>query len=1085
MECHKVASRLRTTCEDIRGPARKVREAVALKFKVDTTAGNQGVAHPKVSTSSTKKQSSKAAKAVLKSTQMLDAAIAAFKATWKESEIEETMSKLDSLKGQLILRMLLALDNKADQTVSRFQKHEKILSENSSNIIEILGIYQNQTQSSLRRETGRILDRLDSTEKAFAAVLTMRNGDTQIFRQPDASPGMMRSLNSRESGSSSSGQKMFRLRSADESNSFPEVVVREFKPLQMQTAILRSLTFRQIADRFDMVDTPYNETYDWIFCDPNDQQKPWSSFPRWLSETQEDTCYWISGKAGSGKSTLMKYISQDPRFLAGLNQWVEDNRLIVTSFFFRGLGTELQKSQEGLLRSILFDALSRDPHLISTIMHELCFLTAGSGNETTISTPSLTELMKWMRRLLSIDNSVRYCFLIDGIDEYDGDPSIIVDLVSSLSHYKTVKFLLSSRPIPVCVDNFSDFPMLRLQDLTYDDIRQYAEGHLMPRLQKRAHRPAEYGALVDQIVEKSCGVFIWVVLSVKSLLRGLENRDRFDELQTRLEELPSDLADLYSHMMKKMSHLYRTQAANLFRLTMATLDSKTQQRECPFLTLQASFVEDRADYLDVEIMQISEEDEQLRCDEIEGRIRSRCCGLLETRRPLPSERELTSFSRYEYPCVDFLHRTVVEFLRDERVWKGIVEQSEVDYNPPVLLFHSCVRMCKILPSTAHISNLESPMWQMMRRALAFASRAEDAQTPILRANLEDLDRTVSYHWKAAKLFFLGEGKSGRYETTGRWAKKLRFTEVAESTYQEDSEWVLSETIGPVDFSSVAIAHSLSSYFFENANAGQLDAAGQRSNDILLYRASGMFLRWAWYGQNAPQRYDRAIDICERLLGKGSDPGIRLKTVTGHVNNSVWELVLEYATQGGSIAEARRHASNGLYDEAGDGFVRGFVRLVMSLVQHGVDVNREMPPRVAGGHPRLPLSILEEYLAGLGKLARLRSGGDPFNTAIHDGDITTLIQEVFHLMILKGAQPEVRSYGMAAIQVPRQRSAMEEQQPRPISGVATMSSTSNTALGSITTTSTEASMLVATPNSDPVSTKLYQRLTNKIRFLKPR
>lgn len=975
-----------------------------------------------------------------KTTKALNKILISFRTTWKESEIQRTMAKMDRLKNQLVLRMLVALDEKADQDAARHKKHEAILKENKSDLVEILAIYQQQTQATLRQETGRILDRLESTQEAVAAVLTLRNGETKVVRFPkqDLSATQIPGYVMAEEYVQSSDQTMIRMRSSGLGDS-PEAVVRKVDPFAVQTAILHSLTFRQIHDRFDMVHSPYRRTYDWVFRDPKAEHKLWSNFPQWLSnDSDTDTCYWINGKAGSGKSTLMKYISRDPRLNKGLSRWSRQHRLLVASFFFRTIGSDLQKSQEGLLRSILFEVFSRDPQLMHTVMHELCFLMAGEPDGTIIDPPSLGELQKWMHRLLSDDSSIRYCFIVDGIDEYDGDPAAIVDLISSLSGSKLAKFILSSRPLPVCVDGFADLPQLRLQDLTQDDIRQYAEGQLMPRLQKRSFTTADCGQIVGQIVAKSCGVFIWVVLSVKSLLRGLENRDRLDELQTRLEELPPDLADLYSHMMMQMSPSYQTQAAHFFRLAMMTLDSSTQQRECPFLTIQASFADEKLDYLGKPVTELSEEAERFRCEEIEGRIRSRCCGLLETRRALPSEKVLLSFTRYEYPCIDFLHRTVIEFLSDETIMKGIVEQCEADFSPPVTLFHSCVQTCKVLPFEANVTNSTSPMWQMMRRALAFASRADDMHTPIPRSYLQELDITVSKHWQATELF------SG-FETTGHWGKKLRFIDVAEGMHGKDSEWLLQETLGPVEFHCVAIAHSLPAYFSGDTAQLPTEATIQRDT-ILLFRAVGVFLRWPWHGHHAPPRYGRSIDICEALIKQGADPNRSVWAITGGSQGSVWSQLLSYAASPSSLKRAASRVSNGLYDGIGGNFARGFVRLVIALVSHGADVNHEISHTGTPGSPRLALSILEKYFSSIAALAYLGPESDALSSdeAPEASLLVKLNQGALDLMGSKGAR----------------RDEMSDQQRL--------------------NTTTEATLVPST--SSRKDAKLVRRFTNKMRAL---
>ncbi len=78
----------------------------------------------------------------------------------------------------------------------------------------------------------------------------------------------------------------------------------------------------------------------------------------------ENGLLFIYGKAGSGKSTLMKFLSQDKTVQDKLNSWAGNKTLCLVSFFFWNSGDTLQMSLEGLYRSILFETLRQCPDLI-------------------------------------------------------------------------------------------------------------------------------------------------------------------------------------------------------------------------------------------------------------------------------------------------------------------------------------------------------------------------------------------------------------------------------------------------------------------------------------------------------------------------------------------------------------------------------------------------------------------------------------------------------------------------------------------------------------------------------------------------
>lgn len=123
--------------------------------------------------------------------------------------------------------------------------------------------------------------------------------------------------------------------------------------------ILASLRFEEMPARGVQVPESYAQTFDWVF------ESHTSPLRSWLEG--ENGSFWVSGKAGSGKSTLMKYLANDNRTLELLQKWANapkgcpdvdmHPRLAVGSHYFWRLGFPLQKSLTGLFRSLLYQIL--------------------------------------------------------------------------------------------------------------------------------------------------------------------------------------------------------------------------------------------------------------------------------------------------------------------------------------------------------------------------------------------------------------------------------------------------------------------------------------------------------------------------------------------------------------------------------------------------------------------------------------------------------------------------------------------------------------------------------------------------------
>jgi hypothetical protein len=106
----------------------------------------------------------------------------------------------------------------------------------------------------------------------------------------------------------------------------------------------------ELNDRADQIEAPHQKTFQWVF--------DLRVFSLWLLEGSE--FLWIQGKPGSGKSTLMKYIYQSRQTWNLLHDWRSDSLEIKACFFFHHRGSPLQKSFEGVLRSLIIQIM--EPH---------------------------------------------------------------------------------------------------------------------------------------------------------------------------------------------------------------------------------------------------------------------------------------------------------------------------------------------------------------------------------------------------------------------------------------------------------------------------------------------------------------------------------------------------------------------------------------------------------------------------------------------------------------------------------------------------------------------------------------------------
>lgn len=442
-----------------------------------------------------------------------------------------------------------------------------------------------------------------------------------------------------------------------------------------------SLYFREAGDRRIEVKEAHIQTFNWIFAEQSNSSP--NDFRTWLRNG--NGCFWLNGKAGSGKSTLMKFIWQDERLVQLLNIWAGRRKVIVLSFFFWHAGKPLQKSQEGLLRSLLYQIFQQRPDLMPLLLPSLSTYLFRKGQEglIEISLPEMLQALSLLKQCLPEDIAI--FLMIDGIDEYSGNHYDFSMLMEQISRVNWIKLLVSSRPIPACHQVFSHCPSIRLQDLTRGDMFAYVEAELIQNdlFMDMLHMEGSEFAhdMSETLVEKSSGVFMWLVLVVRSLLIGLGNGDQTEKLVAKIDELPTDLEALYDHMFSGMGQAYQREGAVLLQHTKRAREIQ----EVPLTALQLLAATQYPQKLKVfrDSSARQEKLEQAQVNVMERRLRSRCCGLLE----LEHHSEGNNSGE---PEVQFLHRTVYDYLCDTKISQRVSDLCNLTSNQVDLaLLDSC------------------------------------------------------------------------------------------------------------------------------------------------------------------------------------------------------------------------------------------------------------------------------------------------------------------------------------------------------------------------------------------------------------
>jgi len=436
-----------------------------------------------------------------------------------------------------------------------------------------------------------------------------------------------------------------------------------------------SLKFPSLNARRNQIANPHSSTFNWIF-DPPDADGDGDDddnvafnlrvnqiaarFCAWLS-TPEQPLFWISGKPGSGKSTLIKMISSDPRTT---EQLMTSGSSIILSHFIWSAGHPMEAKIKGLLCSLLHQLIDAVPDLTSHIIHTYPHACSKEA-ESDWAYDEIREIL--LSALASVPGPV--CIFVDGLDEIDPSDGQ-ADLLRLLADLRTlphIKMCVASRPEPTLQRSLRDFPGFRMQDLTFRDIKTFAADRLDKMFACLGAPLFSYQkSLVKEVSIRAEGVFLWVALALKSLERGLNNEDDTNDLERRLQTLPSDLGALYREMWSRLGEdeqIYRKDAAKYLGLVFHCLSWKR-----PGLGLA---LHSTTTLLRISLASKPELANRILCGNLEPiqdykklsdwcamtarHMETRCAGLLEV-----------SSNPYEpWRDVQFVHRSVKEFLEND------------------------------------------------------------------------------------------------------------------------------------------------------------------------------------------------------------------------------------------------------------------------------------------------------------------------------------------------------------------------------------------------------------------------------------
>jgi hypothetical protein len=320
----------------------------------------------------------------------------------------------------------------------------------------------------------------------------------------------------------------------------------------------------------------------------------------------------------------------------------------------------MQKSLRGLLQTILYYLFRSSPSIVNTLCPDRL---AGDPWNMDELRAVFTKLSK------ETCMGTKYCFFIDGLDEYDGAEEDIIQIVKALAASKHIKICVSSRPWPAFSAEWDPSDQtLRLQDFCKDDMDKYIHDLLVgnERFAALGQTDAPYFELIPKVSMRAQGVWLWVFLVERDLLRDMRDNEPYGQLLVRLNSYPQELK-YFDDILNRIDKVYYVDSAHIFLFVVSAVE--------PLSVLALTHLKDW-------------DDPSAIYNEWVPRLQNRCRDLL-TITGFKSGHAALSYR------VGFLHRTVRDFLTDEYQSK-LLQRARKGFDAHIVLSRLTLLLMKRL-----------------------------------------------------------------------------------------------------------------------------------------------------------------------------------------------------------------------------------------------------------------------------------------------------------------------------------------------------------------------------------------------------
>lgn len=450
------------------------------------------------------------------------------------------------------------------------------------------------------------------------------------------------------------------------------VVTTREKPVNdVYEKLVKSLPFERMHERQRNIPSALSTTCDWVSSHP--------SFVSWLDDSRLNEHHgflWLKGKPGSGKSTIVKealrcMVQQKPTHT-------------VISYFFnaRSPPRSLEKSTFGLHRSLLHQLLTLIPSTHASFVE--CF--ASKKGERSVEPWTEIEIQEFLIDLIRKRCLPPLFVFIDALDECADDDDIrrMVAFFEDCCEHA----IDSSSTLRVCFSS-RHYPHLSVErGLSLIVEKEEAHGEaIRTYVRRKLRRGIEWkiGNIGNEILQKSDGIFLWVVLVVERLNRIFDQGKGIKTIKRELHTVPDNLQDLFVNILRR-DDADMPQCITLLQWVLFTLEPLTVSEL--YTAIQISCAT---------------------CEEIDDELPDKEHLSLYL---LNCSRGLIEIAGEGQPIVQFIHNTVREFLLnvDTSVLPPtIVTISQITFSADTMHMNMATECLKYLLNALTLSSSEAAL----------------------------------------------------------------------------------------------------------------------------------------------------------------------------------------------------------------------------------------------------------------------------------------------------------------------------------------------------------------------------------------